>query len=66
MAVLELNADLVRALDDVLGRKPTTPEPVVVLSAYIYSLALGYGLSDSQHLSESQLGPPTRRRKRCR
>ncbi|MEU4483208.1 ATP-binding protein [Micromonospora sp. NPDC023966] len=44
---LQLTKDLSDALSWVLGAAPTTPAPVVVLAAYLDSLAKGYGLSDS-------------------
>lgn len=43
---LEIDGDLFRALVDVLGAMPAAPEPVVVVSAYVHSLAKGYGLSE--------------------
>lgn len=53
---LQIDGDLFEALEKVLGREPTEAEPVVILAAYVHSLAKGYGLSDSQRLPESQLG----------
>lgn len=53
---IEIDVDLSKALAEVLGRAPAEPNPVVVVSAYLHSLAKGYGLSNSQHLPESQLG----------
>ncbi|SCL25874.1 AAA ATPase domain-containing protein [Micromonospora rhizosphaerae] len=47
---LELTKDLSDALSSVLGAAPTTPAPVVVLAAYLDSLAKGYGLSESLEL----------------
>lgn len=52
---LEINVDLFEALVLITGDVPKTPEPIVALSAFLYSLAKGYGLSDSQQLTESQL-----------
>ena len=52
---LEINVDLFEALVLITGDAPKTPEPIVALSAFLYSLAKGYGLSDSQQLTESQL-----------
>lgn len=43
---LEIDGDLFRALEDVLGAMPATPEPVVVVSVYVHLLAKGYGLSE--------------------
>ena len=43
---LEIDGDLFRALVDVLGAMPAAPEPVVVVSVYVHSLAKGYGLSE--------------------
>lgn len=60
-AELEINVSLFKALNTVLKRKPTEPEPVVLLATYLLSLAQGYGLSDSQHLKGHHLervGPP--------
>lgn len=53
--VLEIVGELSDALVAILGAAPTDPEPVVLLSAYLHGLAKGYGLSESQHLLESQL-----------
>lgn len=53
--VLEIAGELSDALVAILGAAPTDPEPVVLLSAYLHGLAKGYGLSESQHLLESQL-----------
>jgi hypothetical protein len=52
---VEITHDLSDALVAILGAEPTEPEPVVVLSAYLHGLAKGYGLSESQLLTESQL-----------
>lgn len=52
---LEVNVDLFKALTSVLGAAPTEATPVVVLSAYLHSLAKDYGLSDSQSLSGDHL-----------
>lgn len=52
---LEINVDLFGALAEILGAEPRTPDPIVVLSEYLYRLAQGYGLSESLHLTESQL-----------
>lgn len=54
-AELEINVALFDALITVLKRKPTEPEPVVLLAAYLLSLAQDYGLSDSQHLKGHHL-----------
>jgi len=43
---LEIDGDLFRALVDVLRAMPAAPEPVVVVSAYVHSLAKRYGLSE--------------------
>ena len=51
---LELNADLFDAVHKITGITPTIAEPVVVLSAYVYALSQGYGLSDSMQLTENQ------------
>ena len=45
---LKITVELVEALDTVLGSKLSTPEPIVLLSRYIDSLAKGFGLSESQ------------------
>lgn len=61
--VLEVNADLFRALTEVLGDAPTAGEPVVLVAAYVYWLSEGYGLSESQNLTESQYeraNPPSK------
>ena len=52
---LDIKVDLFGALAEVLAAEPVKPTPIVVLSAYLYRLAQGYGLSESQHLTESQL-----------
>ncbi|NJC81488.1 ATP-binding protein [Planosporangium mesophilum] len=52
---LQLTKDLSDALSWVLDVAPTTPVPVVVLAAYLDSLAKGYGLSDS--LEVDAVGP---------
>lgn len=52
---LEINADLFAALLEVVGRPPAEPEPIIVLSQYLYSLTSGYGLSDSSELSGAHL-----------
>lgn len=52
---LQLTKDLSDALSWVLGEAPTTPVPVVVLAAYLDSLAKGYGLSES--LEVDDVGP---------
>lgn len=62
---LEVNADLFRALTEVLGDAPTSAEPVVLVAAYVYWLSEGYGLSESLELTESQFeraDPPSRAR----
>jgi tetratricopeptide (TPR) repeat protein len=51
---LEITADLAEAFVRVLGAEPTEPEPVVVLAAYLDSVAKGYGLSGSLQLPDSQ------------
>jgi len=60
---LEINVDLFQALTSVLEASPTEATPVVVLSAYLHSLAKEYGLSDSQNLTGEHLNsfrPPPR------
>lgn len=44
---LEIKVELFGALVNVLGHRPTTPEPVVVVSVYLSELARSYGLSES-------------------
>lgn len=53
---LEITVDLSDALSWVLGDAPTAPEPVVVVSAYLDSLAKGYGLSESGQIDDDPLG----------
>ena len=60
---LEVNADLFRALTEVLGDVPSAAEPAVLVAAYVYWLSEGYGLSESLELTESQFeraDPPSR------
>ena len=52
---LEVNGDLFQALTSVLGAAPTEATTIVVLSAYLHSIAKEYGLSDSQSLNGDHL-----------
>lgn len=60
---LKIDKELEEALKRFACVSAVEVVPVVVVSDYLFSLAKGYGLSDSQHLPESQLGradPPER------
>lgn len=46
-AELEITQDLAKALHALGGEAPTTPEPVVIVAAYLDALAKSYGLSES-------------------
>jgi len=55
-AELRITTDIVDALDMHRGSKPTTPAPVVILAAFLDSLAKSYGLSESGRIDEDPLG----------
>ncbi len=54
-AELVINVDLRDSLGALRGEPGEAPDHVDVLAAFLYSLSKGYGLSESQHLVESQL-----------
>lgn len=54
-ARFRLHRDLLEALDQVVGSKVMTAEPVVLLAGYLYDLAESYGLSESDQIAEDPL-----------
>jgi len=68
-AELEISTDLEAALESLMGKEataveepdPTEVKPVVLVAAYVYSLAKEYGLSDSgviEHSPIQRASPP--------
>lgn len=54
-AGFDITPDLVSALERVLRSKVATPDPLVILAAYLDSLAKSYGLSESMHIYEDPI-----------